>query len=342
MLLCTALALLAAGSARAQRIRLRLDTPGSSADSLSGLEGTTIPGPGEFVIGAGGGVRARPWGDDEASAIDRLISLDLSVLTGIMPSAAMAVNLSYVVLQQGGEDISTYGLGDTALKLHMRILDSSRGGPGLTIVSAIGFPSGSPSDLLGSGLWSYTPGLAADFKILSIQLGANLGVRIYSPGRGEGSSGSDLLWRVGLKVSIVEDLVVPYVYVAGDSGLAGDMGNSALLDIGNRFGLGDGISLDLFGGVGLLTGSNASAWRVGIAFRWQPRIGDLDEDGVSGARDQCPYLPEDLDGFEDDDGCPDPDNDQDGIPDDEDQCPNQAGPTPTGCATATPSETAGS
>jgi OmpA family len=38
--------------------------------------------------------------------------------------------------------------------------------------------------------------------------------------------------------------------------------------------------------------------------------------------DQCPNQPEDLDGFEDDDGCPDVDNDKDGIPDSLDQCPN--------------------
>ncbi len=30
--------------------------------------------------------------------------------------------------------------------------------------------------------------------------------------------------------------------------------------------------------------------------------------------DQCPNDPEDKDGFEDQDGCPDPDNDHDGIP----------------------------
>ncbi len=34
--------------------------------------------------------------------------------------------------------------------------------------------------------------------------------------------------------------------------------------------------------------------------------------------------PEDFDGFQDDDGCPDIDNDRDGIPDSLDQCPNEA------------------
>ena len=38
--------------------------------------------------------------------------------------------------------------------------------------------------------------------------------------------------------------------------------------------------------------------------------------------DLCPNDPEDIDGFEDEDGCPDPDNDQDRILDVDDACPN--------------------
>src|SRR6185369_14068728 len=39
--------------------------------------------------------------------------------------------------------------------------------------------------------------------------------------------------------------------------------------------------------------------------------------------DRCPNDPEDKDGFQDEDGCPDPDNDADGIPDVVDKCPNE-------------------
>ncbi|NNB97129.1 OmpA family protein [Corallococcus exiguus] len=52
--------------------------------------------------------------------------------------------------------------------------------------------------------------------------------------------------------------------------------------------------------------------------------GDTDGDGIPDAEDRCPTAPEDKDGFEDEDGCPDPDNDRDGIPDTEDQCPLEA------------------
>src|SRR5262249_19592282 len=51
---------------------------------------------------------------------------------------------------------------------------------------------------------------------------------------------------------------------------------------------------------------------------------DNDRDGIADANDQCPNEPEDKDGFEDADGCPDPDNDGDGVPDAQDKCPTAA------------------
>lgn len=50
---------------------------------------------------------------------------------------------------------------------------------------------------------------------------------------------------------------------------------------------------------------------------------DMDRDGIEDDDDRCPRDPEDADGWQDDDGCPDPDNDADGIPDVRDRCPNQ-------------------
>jgi OOP family OmpA-OmpF porin len=48
---------------------------------------------------------------------------------------------------------------------------------------------------------------------------------------------------------------------------------------------------------------------------------DPDADGIAGDADKCPNVAEDKDGFEDDDGCPEPDNDKDGVPDVSDKCP---------------------
>jgi len=51
---------------------------------------------------------------------------------------------------------------------------------------------------------------------------------------------------------------------------------------------------------------------------------DNDRDGVLDMADHCPDVPEDKDGFEDQDGCPDPDNDKDGLVDASDKCPDVA------------------
>jgi outer membrane protein OmpA-like peptidoglycan-associated protein len=49
---------------------------------------------------------------------------------------------------------------------------------------------------------------------------------------------------------------------------------------------------------------------------------DRDNDGIPDSLDKCPDNPEDRDGFQDEDGCPDYDNDLDGIPDSLDKCPD--------------------
>jgi outer membrane protein OmpA-like peptidoglycan-associated protein len=51
---------------------------------------------------------------------------------------------------------------------------------------------------------------------------------------------------------------------------------------------------------------------------------DRDADGIPDASDACPDAPEDKDGFQDEDGCPEEDNDADGIVDVKDGCPNIA------------------
>lgn len=59
---------------------------------------------------------------------------------------------------------------------------------------------------------------------------------------------------------------------------------------------------------------------------------DRDGDGITDDVDQCPDEPEDIDGFEDENGCPDPDNDGDTVIDIEDGCPMVAGdPINNGC-----------
>ena len=79
-------------------------------------------------------------------------------------------------------------------------------------------------------------------------------------------------------------------------------------------------------------GFEAANVRAFLGFVFEPSIGDRDGDGIPDDLDKCPDEPEDKDGFQDDDGCPDPDNDNDGIPDIDDRCPNEPGvPENQGC-----------
>ena len=91
------------------------------------------------------------------------------------------------------------------------------------------------------------------------------------------------------------------------------------------------VTADLAIGAGL-GGARADDFRVTTGLVWSPQpVGqavtshrDRDGDGIPDSQDACPDEPEDKDGFEDEDGCPDLDNDGDGIPDVDDKCPNEA------------------
>ncbi|MDC3952850.1 OmpA family protein [Polyangium jinanense] len=94
--------------------------------------------------------------------------------------------------------------------------------------------------------------------------------------------------------------------------------------------------LSLAGGVGYLPGFQSASQRGMLAFVFEPFEEDRDKDGIPDDVDQCPSDPEDKDGDEDTDGCPedDPvdepvqvrsgDRDGDGILDAEDGCPDNA------------------
>jgi OmpA-OmpF porin, OOP family len=79
--------------------------------------------------------------------------------------------------------------------------------------------------------------------------------------------------------------------------------------------------LDFGFGLELLVGEPRRAG-AGERLAQGPRPPDRDGDGIPDAQDACPDRPEDIDGFEDADGCPDIDNDLDRVLDIADKCPN--------------------
>jgi outer membrane protein OmpA-like peptidoglycan-associated protein len=90
----------------------------------------------------------------------------------------------------------------------------------------------------------------------------------------------------------------------------------------------EGFFATLGGGAGVVAGVGAPAFRVMAALNWRGatcEAPDTDGDGITDDRDACVNRPEDMDGVEDEDGCPE-DNDKDGIADKDDSCPNDPGP----------------
>jgi outer membrane protein OmpA-like peptidoglycan-associated protein len=99
--------------------------------------------------------------------------------------------------------------------------------------------------------------------------------------------------------------------------------NPAELDAGMRFYLPGMVNLLMGGGFGLNRGVGSPLARAFVGLGWAPDNRDRDRDGIIDRKDRCPDEPEDWDGFQDEDGCPDTDNDTDAIPDVVDKCPNQ-------------------
>jgi outer membrane protein OmpA-like peptidoglycan-associated protein len=108
-----------------------------------------------------------------------------------------------------------------------------------------------------------------------------------------------------------------------DSEFLVGLGAGARYDLSSRW----GVRLDLL--AAMTPGRNqelvpeAEFW-LGGYWRFGTGPADADADGVADVADKCPQQHEDQDGFEDSDGCPDPDNDGDGVADGADRCPQQA------------------
>ncbi len=85
--------------------------------------------------------------------------------------------------------------------------------------------------------------------------------------------------------------------------------------------LSSGLAINVGGGAGVVEGVGVPLARAFAGLTFAMEAGDQDSDGIGDNDDKCPAIPEDEDGFEDDDGCPEDDNDKDGVKDSKDQCP---------------------
>jgi hypothetical protein len=96
--------------------------------------------------------------------------------------------------------------------------------------------------------------------------------------------------------------------------------SSALLGLAARRTFGS--AYGVIGGELPLAGmAELPAFRAFVGVGYAPHASDTDKDGLFDENDQCIDRPEDRDGFEDHDGCPEIDDDHDGVEDRLDRCP---------------------
>jgi outer membrane protein OmpA-like peptidoglycan-associated protein len=169
----------------------------------------------------------------------------------------------------------------------------------------------------------------------------------------------DVYWfepRVQLRFDLARKRPIePFVIVGGgtpialssarmtiNSGIIGDgyVGAGARMDTHKGFALRVDARLAVLPGVDPSNGDNKLAFEGDVAFGLELTVGgerapkaletpinappaDKDGDGIPDSVDQCPDRPEDMDGFQDTDGCPDIDNDGDQVLDIADKCPTQ-------------------
>ncbi len=230
--------------------------------------------------------------------------------------------------------MSSFGLGDLQLMPKVALL---RGQVDVALAARLTAPTSSADDYTGEDGLTAAPMLVLGATAGELRFGANLGYRIRGNTQTLGLSVADELFvDLGAAYRLapsVEALASLALATPASSPFGDFNGNFTEGRLGVGIDVTDRVQLFGAGGVGLAEGWGTADWRA-LAGLWigarreaevapAPRVVDRDGDGILDDRDACPDQPEVVNGFEDEDGCPDedPDADRDGILIPTDQCP---------------------
>ena len=255
----------------------------------------------------------------------------------LFPIAQVPVATEFLSSPSVGGTAVKYGIGDVALSTRLRALDPKTNPVGIAGNFFLSLPTGTGSAGLGRGL----PGGGGSF-ILSqawtrFHFAFNVGAGFYSKATiANLSTEHEITYGLGLGFTPLVDKLDILVEFDGSltPGPNDHDGTERFFDgphsplemlVGVRAKLPHDLSIHGGIGKGLTSGFGTPDVRVFIGLSWAVfRPIDRDKDGIADPDDACRRDPEDIDGFEDLDGCPDPDNDADGIPDTSDGCPDLA------------------
>ncbi len=277
------------------------------------------------------------------------LGLSLGVLDRLVIYAGLPINLVMsgddTMLPMGVAATDGAGLGDAYLGARIRLFGEWNEAIALALQITATFPSGG-GVYRGDETLTLHPQLlfearAADKVRLTVNVGARLGEDQTL--LGDVRVGDALTFGLGVTASLVGTYTRPdetrldlHAQVFGSS-FFGDFfgGEETPLEAlaGLKLHLGNGLVVGAAGGAGIHRSYGTPDARAVLNLGWgqvreveeepEPVAADTDRDGILDDVDECPTEAEDLDGFEDEDGCPDPDNDQDQVPDTTDECPNE-------------------
>jgi len=298
-------------------------------------------------------VTSRKEGDDyvdEEVLIDSRISSD--IVASITVWEHMLIGLGFPVIfgQEGGvyspsgkDEGDALGIGDIALRargIYRFPEDTETLGVGLGML--LTFPSGDEKSYQGAPGVTGGPRLLFDVDLDIALIALNVGFVLRE---GDDQIGIDLgheaRYALGTMFRLIdgEDLLYASAEFAGavqinSANTKGTCPLELLFGLGYQFDF--GFIIGAGAGPGLAPGYGTPDVRVFGLLGYAPRhfdtkpkpeeveakpLRDWDNDGVFDMYDRCPVRPEDIDSFEDNDGCPDDDNDADGILDIDDECP---------------------
>lgn len=241
-----------------------------------------------------------------------------------------------------GTDVSAFAVGDIRLIPKARFVQLEDNLFSAALVATVILPTGG-ADYARENSVVAAPALAMSTQQGPLRLGLNLGYRYRDKTRTATLIVDDEYFaKLAAGFDVIGDGTIEIIgetyghtpvanpFARNSEGVQKDIQNArTTLEglVGIKVALPGYIILSGGVGGGLLPGYGASSPRVfAQAMYYTGEFGavDSDKDGVPDAYDACREEPEDPDGFEDSDGCPDEDNDQDGVLDEDDGCPNDA------------------
>ena len=208
----------------------------------------------------------------------------------------------------GGEEISDTTLGDLVLDAKYRFTKPTDT-LGVAVVVRSTIPT-SPSTMpIGSSDPVIEGELSVDAELDQMFVAVNLGHRQQGEWIHEqGMFGPQFFVRGGLgflldeKKGVSTEFISSRLYEFNDS--TAPFSSEVLLSGWSAV---DALIVRGGIGAGIGAGIGTPSWRGILAVEYQPKIKpkDTDMDGIIDKTDQCPKVPEDIDGIKDEDGCPD-------------------------------------